>query len=247
MKESFVIIQNLNLKYPQKTVLKDLNWTINRGENWLLSGISGSGKTALAKIITGKENASGDVKINFDKNSNLPHQVLYVESWYQFKNLEGAANFYYQQRYTSNQAKEIITVGAELVAYGKENGLKTDQLAPILDAFGFSTFSNSQLIELSSGEHKKLQLVKALWLKPQLLIIDQPYTGLDSASRKNLNLLLDKIASEGVQLILISNDNHLPKAINRFAEISDGKLIVLNAIQPKASPQKVQLREIPNF
>lgn len=247
MKESFVIIQNLNLKYPQKTVLKDLNWTINRGENWLLSGISGSGKTALAKIIAGKENAISDVKINFDKNSNLPAQVLYVESWYQFKNLEGAANFYYQQRYTSSQAKEIITVGVELVTYGKENGLKIDQLAPILDAFGFSTFANSQLIELSSGEHKKLQLVKALWLKPQLLIIDQPYTGLDSASRKNLNILLDKIASEDVQFILIGNDNNLPKAINRFAEISDGKLIVLNAIQPPVSTQKIQLREIPNF
>ena len=247
MEKSFVIIQNLNLKYPQKEVLKDLNWTINRGENWLLSGISGSGKTSLAKIIMNKLNAIGDVKINFDENSSLPHQAVYVESWYQFKNLEGAANFYYQQRYTSNQSKEIITVDAELVAYGKENGLKTDRLAPILDAFGFSTFSNSQLIELSSGEHKKLQLVKALWLKPQLLIIDQPHTGLDSGSRKNLNILLDKIASEGVQLILISNDKDLPKAINRFAEISNGKIIVLNALPPQASMQKIRLKKIPIF
>ena len=247
MKESFIVIQNLNLKYSQKEVLKDLNWTINHGENWLLSGISGSGKTSLAKIIIDKQNATGDVKINFDKNSSLPHQALYVESWYPFKNLEGAANFYYQQRYTSQQAKEIITVYAELDAYGKENVLKTDRLAPILDAFGFSTFSNSQLIELSSGEHKKLQLVKALWLKPQLLIIDQPYTGLDSASRKNLNLLLDKIASEGVQFILISNDTDLPKTLNRFAEISDGKLIALNSIQLPVPTQKIQLKKIPDF
>ncbi|MBC7615014.1 MAG: ATP-binding cassette domain-containing protein [Pedobacter sp.] len=247
MKESFVIIQNLNLKYSQKEVLKDLNWTINHGENWLLSGISGSGKTSLAKIIIEKQNATGDVKINFDKNSSLPHQALYVESWYTFKNLEGAANFYYQQRYTSQQAKEIITVYAELDAYGKENVLKTDRLAPILDAFGFSTFSNSQLIELSSGEHKKLQLVKALWLKPQLLIIDQPYTGLDSASRKNLNILLDKIASEGVQFILISNDTDLPKTLNRFAEISDGKLIPLKSIQLPVPMQKIQLKKIPDF
>jgi len=247
MKESFVSIQHLNLKYPQKTVLKNLNWLINRGENWLLSGDSGSGKTSLAKIITGKQHASGEVKINFNENSNLPAQVLYVESWYQFKNIEGVANFYYQQRYTSQQAKETVTVGAELLQYGKENKLHKEHLEPILKAFGFSPFTNSQLIELSSGEHKKLQLVKALWLKPQLLIIDQPYTGLDSASRKNLNYLLDKIASEGVQFILISNDIDLPNSINCFAVLRDENLTRTNTIQTSTFPLSPSLREIPDF
>ncbi|MES2650214.1 MAG: ATP-binding cassette domain-containing protein [Bacteroidota bacterium] len=247
MKESFVSIQNLNLKYPKKTVLQDLNWVIKRGENWLLSGISGSGKTTLAKIIIGQQSAVGDVKINFTENSNLPAQVLFVESWYQFKNLEGVANFYYQQRYTSQQTKDIITVGAELAAYGKENGLEIDQLNPILEAFDLLAFSNSQLIELSSGEHKKLQLVKALWLKPQLLIIDQPYTGLDSTSRKNLNRLLDEISSEGVQLILISNDIDLPSAITSFAELRNGKLIAVNSIQTQLLNTPKQVKDIPHF
>ncbi len=247
MKESFVSIQNLNLKFQQNAVLKDLNWTINRGENWLLSGVSGSGKTILANTIIGKQNAAGEVKINFDPNSNLKPRVLLVESWYQFKNLEGVANFYYQQRYTSQQAKEIITVGAELRQYGKENGLAAAQLTPILAAFGFATFTNSQLIELSSGEHKKLQLVKAIWLKPQLLIIDQPYTGLDSTSRKNLNVLLDGIAAEGVQLILIGNDTDFPISINSFAEIKDGTLIVKeSAPTPKLNTAQ-HLRKVPAF
>jgi len=119
MKESFVSIQDLNLKHQQKSVLKDLTWTINRGENWALGGTSGSGKTSLAKIIAGLQNAAGEVKINFNNESHLPAEVLFVESWYQFKNLEGVANFYYQQRYTSQQAKDTLTVHAELVNYGK--------------------------------------------------------------------------------------------------------------------------------
>ena len=198
MKESFVSIHNLNLKYQQKTVLRDLNWNINTGDNYVLFGESGSGKTSLAKIIAGQLSAIGDVKINFDTNSSLPATVLFVESWYQFKNLEGVANFYYQQRYTSQQAKDTLTVHAELVSYGKEKGLHFDQVEPILEALNFSSFASSQLIELSSGEHKKLQLVKALWLKPQLLIIDQPYTGLDATSRKNLNILLEQVSADGV-------------------------------------------------
>lgn len=247
MKDSIVTIQNLNLKYPQKMVLEDLNWVINKGENWLLSGESGSGKTLLGKIIAGKQNAIGEIKINFNNNCKLPSEILYVESWYQFKNLEGAGNFYYQQRYTSQQAKEIITVGAELALYGKELNLKIDELNTVLDAFAFSGFSDAQLIELSSGEHKKLQLIKALWLKPQLLIIDQPYTGLDSSSRKNLNYLLDKITSEGVHLILIGNDIDLPKSINRFATIREGKLIESDTIPFQNIKLEKAIIEVPGF
>lgn len=247
MSQPVVHIQNINLKYQHKLVLQDLNWTIRNGENWLLSGISGSGKTSLGKIIAGLQSASGDIKINFDTESSLPAQVLYVESWYQFKNLEGVANFYYQQRYTSQQAKETLTVQAELIAYGKEKNLEFKDTENLLNALGFSMLKNSQLIELSSGEHKKLQLVKALWLKPQLLIIDQPYTGLDAVSRKNLNSLLNQVSAEGVQLILICNDSDFPSCIKRFAEIKEGELRCFDHFRELKHETKRELREIPNF
>ena len=246
MKESIVSIQNLNLGYRDKAVLKDLYWEINIGENWVVSGESGSGKTSLAKAIAGIIPAQGRIEVDFDPLTNLPAETLFVESWYQFKNLEGVANFYYQQRYTSQQTKETLTVHAELVAYGKEKGLHLDQVEPILEALNFSSFASSQLIELSSGEHKKLQLVKAIWLKPQLLIIDQPYTGLDKLSRQNLNILLDEIAEQGVQFILICNDPELPSSVHRFAEIKDGQLHVLES-RGMIDSTNVQLSEIPDF
>lgn len=247
MSKPVVHIQNLNLQYQHKLVLKDLNWAINHGENWLLTGISGSGKTALAKIITGLQRASGEVEIVFNKESELPSKVLYVESWYQFKNIEGVANFYYQQRYTSLQAKETLTVTAELLSYGKENALDFNDAEKLIDLLGLSALRNSQLIELSSGEHKKLQLVKALWLKPQLLIIDQPYTGLDAGSRRSLNTLLTKAASEGVQLILIGNTDELPACINRFAEIKSGQLIEVKPEEIKSTLPERHLKKLPDF
>ncbi|MBC7417319.1 MAG: ATP-binding cassette domain-containing protein [Pedobacter sp.] len=242
-----VCIRHLNLSYQQQLVLKDLSWTINRGENWVLTGISGSGKTTLAKIIATQANTLEEVKVYLDLDSQLPAKVIFVESWYQFKNLEGVSNFYYQQRYTSNQSKEISSVHAELLSYGKEHELHFDQVEPILEALGFSTFASSQLIELSSGEHKKLQLVKALWLKPQLLIIDQPYTGLDVTSRKNLNILLEDVVKEGVHLILISNDSELPNTITHFAEIIEGQLVEVDSVRNSPQIATKSLREIPAF
>ena len=247
MQQPFIQIQNLNLQYQQKVVLKDLNWTINLNENWLLTGISGSGKTSLAKIIVGMQSTAGDVKINFNPQSTLATKALYVASWFQFKNLEGAANFYYQQRYTSQQAKEIITVNAELVNYGKENKLEYNEVEMLLNTFNFSDLKNAQLIELSSGEHKKLQLIKALWLKPQLLIIDEPYTGLDTASRKKLNVLLNEACAEGVQLILIGNGTEWPICINHFAEINEEKIIEIDALSLSLKLPQKSLTKLPHF
>lgn len=247
MFKPFVYIQNLNLSYRNKAVLKDLYWEVNVCQNWVLWGESGSGKTSLAKAIAGLIPSQGSIEINYDAQSKLPAEVLFVESWYQFKNLEGVANFYYQQRYTSLQANDTLTVHAELVAYGKEKGLHFDLVEPILEALGFTTFASSQLIELSSGEHKKLQLVKALWLKPQLLIIDQPYTGLDKVSRKNLNTLLDQITAEGVQLILICNDLEFPASIDCFAEIIDGQIVTSFSREIGDLPPEIHKRKIPAF
>ncbi|MFD2161056.1 ATP-binding cassette domain-containing protein [Paradesertivirga mongoliensis] len=242
-----VHVSNLNLQYQYKLVLKNLNWTINRGENWLLGGISGSGKSSLAKVIAGLQNAVGEVEFNFNIDSALPAKVLFVESWYQFKNVEGVANFYYQQRYTSLQAKETLTVGAELISYSKENNLEFAEVEKLLKALNFSSLRNSQLLELSSGEHKKLQLIKALWLKPQLLIIDQPYTGLDKDSRKTLNSLLDEICADGVQLILICNDTELPASINCFAEIREGQLVQVESREMISTAPERTSRELPDF
>jgi molybdate transport system ATP-binding protein len=220
-----VHITNLNLKYHHKPVLKDLNWTINRDENWLLRGASGSGKTSLAKAIAGLIKVQGTIEINFDAQSSLPAVAHYVANWYQFTDLEGQSNFYYQQRYNKQATETTSTVKAELESYGKEHQLQFSKAEKLVAALGFSELLSSTLIQLSSGEHKKLQLVKALWFSPQLLIIDQPYNGLDKLSRKNLNGLLEEISANGTQLILITNDRELPSCIHRFAEIKDGQIV----------------------
>ncbi|WP_317124675.1 ATP-binding cassette domain-containing protein [Pelobium manganitolerans] len=240
-------LSNLSFKHGKIDVFSNLNWIVKKGENWALGGVSGSGKTALAKAIIGDLDVAGSVETNFDLTSSLRPETLYVESWYQFKNVEGVANFYYQQRYTSQQAKETLTVNAELAHFGKEKSLNLSDTKSLINALGFAELSNSQLIELSSGEHKKLQLVKALWLQPQLLIIDQPYTGLDAASRKNLNRLLDNAAEKGTTLILISNDEELPSCVNRYAAIANGKLKILDSAPSSDFAEADLQRELPKF
>ncbi|MEJ7560659.1 MAG: ATP-binding cassette domain-containing protein [Pedobacter sp.] len=246
MSEPVVHIKNLNLRYRQKAVLEYLSWTINRGENWVLTGASGSGKTSLAKAIAGLISYTGSIEHHFDDALKAPALAYYVANWYQFKDLEGQSNFYYQQRYNHQAFEVTSTVLAELEEFGKEHGLLLEDLERPLEALKFAELLPSSLIQLSSGEHKKLQLLKALWLKPQLLILDQPYNGLDKASRLNLNLLFEELSDYGSQLIIISNDQELPSCINRFAEISNGRLMELEA-RSLSTNFRDDLKNVPAF
>ncbi|HOZ98348.1 MAG TPA: ATP-binding cassette domain-containing protein, partial [Niabella sp.] len=224
MSKHLINIKNLSVYYSSKTVLKNISFQFFKGDACVVRGQSGSGKTTLGKALAGLQKYQGQIDFNFDLNSVLLPKVLFVENWYRFSNLEGDRNFYYQQRYNHQQKRDTVSIARELELFGKEHSLKNELPEELLAAFEYHKVLTEQLFEISSGEHKKLQLIKALWWQPQWLIIDQPYTGLDANSRNKLNQLLDDYVARGGQLILLSNDDELPSCINRFATIENGKL-----------------------
>ena len=224
LSKHLINIKNLSVYYSSKTVLKNISFQFFKGDACVVRGQSGSGKTTLGKALAGLQKYQGQIDFNFDLNSVLLPKVLFVENWYRFSNLEGDRNFYYQQRYNHQQKRDTVSIARELELFGKEHSLKNELPEELLAAFEYHKVLTEQLFEISSGEHKKLQLIKALWWQPQWLIIDQPYTGLDANSRNKLNQLLDDYVARGGQLILLSNDDELPSCINRFATIENGKL-----------------------
>lgn len=239
-----VDIKDLSARYDAKTVLYNISLSVQAGENYVIRGESGSGKTTLGKVIAGSVKYTGELNIHLDPASALKPTVHFVESWYRFTNLEGDRNFYYQQRYNHQQKRDTVTIARELELYGKEHALDSALLNELITTFSYTKVLDEQLFEISSGEHKKLQLIKALWLSPQLLIIDQPYTGLDVKARAHLNQVLDTYVEKGGTLILISNDVELPDCINRTIFMKDGRLI--NSNTPLNFQEKV-LKPLPSF
>lgn len=244
MSTPFIFINHLTVNYGTKPVLENISFQFNKKEAWAIRGHSGSGKTTLGKALAGLQNPQGQVDFNFDSNTALPPKVLFVENWYRFANLDGDRNFYYQQRYNHQQKRETVSITRELELFAKEHSLKNELPEALLMAFDYHNVLSEQLFEISSGEHKKLQLIKALWWQPQCLIIDQPYTGLDANSRKKLNQLLNDYVARGGHLILLSNDDELPSCINRFATIENGKL---NESSSVFFVEKKDLKPLPYF
>lgn len=242
MSKPFVHIKNLSLQFRNKAVLKEVNWQIMPGEQWLLTGESGSGKTVLAKVIAGLIHGHGELEINFNTESYAPAKVMFVAQWFQFKDKQGISNFYYQQRFNSQDAENSATVLEVIAEYAGKVGLEPEKAFQLLKDFDLWERRQAPVIQLSSGEHKKLQLTKALMLKPQLLILDNPYTGLDVQSRANLNSQLEQACSVGMQLIMISNDSAEPACINRYARLDEGNL--QTSVLPIPAAKKTQRKEL---
>ena len=244
--EVFVRIEHIDLKVSHRVILADLSWQIAKGEQWLLTGASGSGKTLLAKAIAGLGRVAGYIKVHYHTSSILPAATLFVPQWFQFKGKQGSSSFYFQQRFNSADAENTETAWESLLEYATRIHRSKEEVQALLNTFGLWSRKDAPIIQLSSGEHKKLQLIKGLLYRPQFLILDNPYTGLDKQTRASLNEQLDLACAAGMQLLIVGNDTEIPQCINRFAALAKGKLITgdepLALVQPS-----IHRYELPGF
>jgi molybdate transport system ATP-binding protein len=200
--------------------LRNISFSLNDKENLVITGASGSGKTTLAKALSGQLFVAGDLKIDYSSDTDLPAKAVYVEQRYTIKNRSNTVDGYYQQRYNSADNEDSYTVSEEL-KFVSDDEKRIDFL---LNELSCEYLKNKPLLQLSSGEHKKFQLIKALLKPAQLLILDDPFTGLDAASREKLNRILAGVSAGGTTLIIIAGAHHpIPDCITKVLELKGGQ------------------------
>jgi molybdate transport system ATP-binding protein len=208
----------LSVKQGGKTILNQVSFAIEQGEQWAITGPSGSGKTTLLKAVAGKQFFTGHLTLH-DNNASLSKKIVLVEQQHHFKNLSNTSNFYYQQRFNSIDAEDAITVEEDLQKALSKNPSAKDGLSGLADLFNIKKLYAERLIQLSNGENKRLQIVKALLLQPAFLLLDNPFIGLDVASRKTLETVLNEVAKKGIHIIMVTQASHLPFFITDVLEL----------------------------
>lgn len=216
-----VIAQNIKVAFQGHTVLDDISLQLKRGEHLAILGASGSGKSILAKVLAGQLFHEGTVLIN----GKLPsrNNTLLVEQRNQFRNLSNLSSFYYQQRYNSTESEDAYTIFQELKELIGNNKDLQEIANNWIRYFRMEDRVNTPLIQLSNGEHKKFQLIKALLFQPELLILDQPFTGLDVTSREDLYTVIDLLAKE-TTIVVVTSPKEIPACITHVAQLENGKL-----------------------
>jgi len=226
MAEKFLELENVTVQSGGTKVLNDIGFVINKKEQWAIIGPSGSGKTLLANVIAGKIFHSGRIDYRFPTKENNKSNIVVVDQQHRFKNLSNTNDLYYQQRFNSSDSEQTITVEQELKEhFEKENFIDNDWL----DALHIRSLLDEPLIQLSNGENKRVQLAIALLENPTLLILDNPFIGLDVEGRKTLHHIIQTISQKGIQILLIASQNEIPESITHIACLEEGKLIFANA------------------
>ncbi len=198
-KEIVARVQHLAASYGSQEVLSDITFEIASDECLAILGAMGSGKTTLAKALSGRLFRKGDVWFQGSF-------VLYVEQQHHFKNRSNISEFYLQQRFNSSDSEDSYTVREEL------EGLEVAEWIPV---FGIEHLLEKPLLQLSNGENKRLQIVKALGQKPDWLLLDNPYLGLDVSGREILSAGLAELSQRGIRFILFLSGGDLPGFVNK--------------------------------
>ncbi len=237
MVQALLSIHEANLKFANTVVFKNLNFTINKGENWAIVGNSGSGKSALLQVIAGKFHLSaGNVRYYFHEefiarlgaaaeHLTFHRLIAMVESRHHFRNLSNTGEFYYQQRYNSSDSEDALTVSDYLAAV--QSYINHDfgwTLEKVSDLLQLQPLADKQLIKLSNGETKRLLIAAALIKNPLLLLLDNPLAGLDIETRARFGAIIRAITASGIHIIITSSPTEIPEAISHVAVLKGGRI-----------------------
>jgi molybdate transport system ATP-binding protein len=222
MHKPFLTVENLCVTISGKEVLKNIHFTIGPNEQWALVGPTGSGKTVFADTLAGNHYYQGLIETSFGDAGHFHRMIAVVHQQHRFRNLQHRSDFYYQQRYQSMDAAATITVGDDLDQYPEfcGNFSKTG----LLDQLHLRQLREEPLIQLSSGENKRLQIAKALLTTDRLLVLDQPFTGLDAEGRELLGGILQTLVRKGTRLLLITSPRDMPSCISHIAGFRNGMI-----------------------
>lgn len=243
MNSPLLQIDSVCVHIHRREILRDISMEINPGEQWIIFGEAGSGKTILAHTLAGHHAFRGRIEFRGFEEKMKGHSVVVVEQQHRFLDLQNQSNFYYQQRYNAMDAEATMTVSQALSVFDEQPGIFFSKSA-LITTFHLDYVLDEPLIQLSNGENKRLQILEAVLRFPALLILDEPFTGLDAEGRKILEGILAGLAISGQHMLLLTSRHFVPSCFNRYAQLEDGKLQFLKSPEEIPVPG-VMLREMP--
>ncbi|MGA0555429.1 ATP-binding cassette domain-containing protein [Larkinella sp. VNQ87] len=227
--------QNASVRRPTGPVLHHLDWSLRPGEHWAILGPTGSGKSSLLDALSGRlPVASGMYE---HPVGALREVVERVANDYQFDRHVASAAQFYQQRFNADAAEEAPTVWEVLQHQVKPTGTvdehsvslpppayPEDWLAEVADWVQITPLLDRRLTSLSNGETRRTLLARSLLRRPRILLLDNPFGGLDTQSRERLHGILNRIAAEGTTLVLVTTPREIPAGITHVLELAEGQI-----------------------
>ena len=214
-------------RMPEWRLSQPVNFTLDEGEHIAIVGANGSGKTMLVDIITGRHPLlQNEPHYDFTPSTrqSASENIRYIAFRDSYGDNDG--QYYLQQRWNQQEIDKETPLVNDLLekAYdmaGNDTPERRAMQQHLYDLFHIRHLLDKYIILLSSGELRKFQLTKTLLAEPRVLIMDNPFIGLDAETRLQLTQLLQTISSQqSLQVILLlSKTDDVPEFITHVVEV----------------------------
>jgi len=197
-----LVLEDAEAGYGEKTVLRDINFSLQSEQRYGLLGINGAGKSTLIKTIAGE--------LKPLKGTALFNKGL-------------AIGYFAQHQVEMLRDDQSPAWHLARVAPGSEKAVREQEIRNYLGSFNFpGDMATGSIANFSGGEKARLALALIVWARPNLLLLDEPTNHLDLETREALTVALAQF--EGT-LVLVSHDRHLLRATtDQFLIVADGRL-----------------------
>ena len=207
-------MNGITIRYNERTILKDLSWTVLQGQRWSLSGRNGSGKSTLLSLICA-DNPQGyacDISL-------FGHQRGTGESIWEIKRHIGYVSPELHRSYQRNlPALHIVASGLKdtVGLYVRANEAERRQCLEWMQRFGIGELADRSFIQLSSGEQRMVLVARAFVKNPDLLILDEPMHGVDLQRRQLVKSIIEDYCQDPTKtLIMVTHyEEELPACID---------------------------------
>ena len=235
-----VELDGVSLLVGGRLVFRGTHWAIRQGEQWALVGPNGSGKTLFASALTGdvpvvrgelRTMRGAVVHVSFEQQRALAGETAAAARWFSLEEEEAPPVYQLlsQDSVEEHNPFEIVRRSpSEARTFARRR-------QHVLTLLGIASLLAQPLPSLSNGEMRKLLLARALLRQPRLLILDDPFAGLDEGFRHHLKTILEQlIRRRSVRLLLIATHlDELPRGITHLLRVDRCRVVAQGRFTPR--------------
>ncbi|MBL8868122.1 MAG: ATP-binding cassette domain-containing protein [Planctomycetia bacterium] len=185
--------------------LPHLDWSIRPGEVWALVGASGSGKTTLLELLAGTLRVDAGTV-----DRAIPAAAIAFVAFREQSRAFSYAGHYYQQRYEFADSEEPFVLRQFLNAPTEAEAIR------VAAEFGLADKLDLAFLKLSNGQTRRARIAKAVLANPKLLLLDDPFVGLDAAGRAKLVVIMKALSERGTAIVFTALADEVPDGARVF-------------------------------
>jgi len=218
--EDIIDMENLCINYGNKKVLDNVKWSVKRGEHWVLRGRNGAGKSTLLSVVCADHPQSYACEFSlFGQMRGTGESIWDIK-----KRIGYFSPELHRSYYKPVSAMEIVSSGLtdSIGVYKEITEIQSRLCQDWMEVFGIKDLADKNFMKLSSGEQGLILLCRAFVKNPELLILDEPFHGLDESNRERVHTIIDAYcAVPSHTYIMVSHyAEEIPKEVDHVLDLT---------------------------